>query len=301
MKHLFSRGVVAAWLLWQGAMLFAQEKAQLPPSLLPQNSPVDFFRMLMATNASGREQYLATKPPEARRIIEGKLREYGGMMAEQREVRLRALQIRWNTLRLMKLEPAERARQLAALTDADRAAVQKRLGTFEILPPPLQKEVLSNTAVMRTLAQGYRTVETGLIRPDISDEERKAVLRKEQLLAHFKDFFDLPPTQQSKALSRLSQQDRVQMEKTLSSFSNLSGQDREEAIEGFKKFAELSSSERVAFLTTAARWRTMSEKDRELWRKIVARLQAAPPRLPMPNADAAQPQPSPSQLLGQTN
>ena len=281
-------------------MVFAEEKAQLPSSVLPQHSPVDMFRLLMATNASAREEYLATKSPDARRIIEAKLREYGGLMSEEREARLRALQVRWQTLRLMKLEPAERTKQLSTLTEMDRAAVRKRLGAFEILPPPLQKEVLSNAAVMRTLAQGYRTVETTSIRPDISEEERKAATRKEQLLEHFRDFFDLPSTQQSKALSRLSQQDRAQMEKTLSNFSSLSGQDREEAIEGFKKFAELSASDRVAFLTTAARWRTMSEKDRELWRRIVARLQAPPPRLPMPTADAPKPQ-SPPQFLGQTN
>jgi hypothetical protein len=286
--------------LCSGAALTAQRNVQLPPSVLPQNSPVDVFRMLMATNAAGREQFLAGKSPEARRVIESKLREYGSLMADQREARLRALQIRWQTLQLMKLEPAERAKRLAALSESDRSAVQKRLGVFEILPPPLQKEVVSNTAVMRTLAAGIRTPDAGPVRPDLSEDERKAELRKQQLLEHFKDFFELPPGQQSKALSRLSQQDRQQMEKTLSTFGSLSAPEREEALEGFKKFAQLSPSERVAFLSTAARWRTMSEKDRELWRKIVTRLQAVPPPLPMPGS-AAKPPPASENLLGQTN
>lgn len=287
-------------LLYVTANCFGQPNIQ-PPPFPSQSSPVDVFRMLMTTNAAGREQFLASKSPEARRVIETKLREYSIMVADQREARLRALQIRWYTLQLMRLDSAERAKRLAGLSEADRAAVQARLGTFEILPPPIQREVVSNAAVMRILAGGVWIPDGGPVRPDLSEEERQAELRKQQLLDHFKDFFELPRTQQSKALARLSQQDREQMEKTLSMFSSLPGQEREDAIEGFKKFADLSPSERIAFLNTAARWRTMSESDRALWRKIVGRLQAAPPKLPMPSAEAAKPQPSPASLLGKTN
>lgn len=293
--------VVVLCLLCMAANSFAQQN-QPPPPLPPQSSPVDLFRMLMATNANGREQFLASKSPEARRIIESKLREYGNLVVDQREARLRALQVRWHTLQLMKLEPAERAKRLARLSEADRAAVQARLGTFEILPPPIQREVVSNTAVMRILASGVWPPDGGPVQSDLNEDERKQELRKQQLLEHFKGFFELPRQQQSKALARLSPQDRELMEKTLSPFSGLSGQEREEAIEGFKRFAELSPNDRLAFLNTAERWRTMSAKDRELWRKIVGRLQATPPpKLPMPNADAARPQPSSANLLGKTN
>jgi hypothetical protein len=291
--------LAVCWLC-NGAVPPNQKPAPLPPAVLPQNSPVDVFRMLMSTNAAGREQFLAGKSPEARRVIESKLREYGSLMAEQREARLRGLQVRWQTLQLMRLEPAERAQRLASLPEMDRAAVQKRLGLFEILPPPLQREVVSNAAVMRTLAAGIRPPDTGAVHPGLSDDERKAELRKQQLLDHFKDFFELPASQQTRALSRLSQQDREQMEKTLSTFSGLSGTERDEALEGFRKFARLSPAERTAFLSTAARWRTMSAKDRELWRKIVTRLQTTPPPLPMPGSAATSPTP-PGNLLGQTN
>ena len=72
-------------------------------------------------------------------------------------------------------------------------------------------------------------------------------------------------------------------------------------MKGFKKFAELSPVERAEFLKTADRWRTMSEKDRILWRKIVALLQSPPPPPPLPNAAAAEPLLDPSALLSKTN
>src|SRR5215208_2983283 len=128
MKRLIETIIVAAGLLWSAAAGFAQAEKQPPPPMPPTNaSPVDLFRALM-TNAAAREQLLASKSPQARKIIEAKLREYEGMMVEQREARLRGLKLRWLTLQLMKLEPEERAKRLAALPELDRATVEKRLG-----------------------------------------------------------------------------------------------------------------------------------------------------------------------------
>ena len=291
--------LIALGLFASGVICFGQQEVHpQPPTPL---SPVEFFRTLLATNNAARDTFLASKSPEKRRIIELKLREYAAMAAEQREAKLRALQLRWYTVQLMQLDPAERARRLASLAESNRVVVKRQLGPFNILPPGLQQEVLSNPAVMVTLARGYESVPSKGAVLNMSDEERRAELRKQQLLSHFKDFFELSTTEQSRALSRLSDANRKQMEKTLSNLSNLSKEDREDAIEGFKRFAELSPLERATFLKTAERWRAMNERDRALWRKIVDRIQSPPVNLPMPDAAGSKPELPPSTLFGKTN
>ena len=57
-------------------------------------SPVDLLRRLLATNAAGRDVWLAGKPAATRQYVEGKLREYGSMPAAELEARLQALQWR---------------------------------------------------------------------------------------------------------------------------------------------------------------------------------------------------------------
>ncbi|HWN94636.1 MAG TPA: DUF3106 domain-containing protein [Methylomirabilota bacterium] len=299
MKRFPQTIIITLCIVWSAARGIAQAANEIQPPLPP--SPVELFRSLMVTNAAAREQFLASKSPQARRIIEAKLREYEGMMAEQREARLRALKLRWSTLQLMRVDPEERARRLANVPPPDRKTIEERLGPFIILPPGLQQEVLSNSAVMSTLAQGFLMPNSERVLPNMSEQVRQEELRKQQLLGHFKEFFELPAGDQHKALARLTPTEREQMEKTLSNFGSLSKQERSEAIEGFKKFAELSPVERAAFLETALRWRTMSEKDRALWRKIVARLQSPAPPPPLPNASAGRPRPDPSALLSQTN
>jgi hypothetical protein len=254
-------------------------------------SPVELFRMLILTNATGREQFLATKSPAARKVIEAKLSEYQAVTVQQREEKLRSLQLRWQALQMMPLKPAERAQRLAGLPPADGTNIQRLLGPWDILPPPLQEEVLTNDLVKKILVQGTSERSTNAWR---NDEERNAELRKQQLLSHFPEFFELSAAEQNKALSKLTATDREQMEKTLSNFTKMSKAEREEALEGFKKFAELSEPERIAFLKTAERWRTMSANDRHLWRMIVNILQRAKSNQDLPLPQMAKPPEPPS-------
>ena len=105
-----------------------------------------------------------------------------------------------------------------------------------------------------------------------------------EIVRRFDDFIGMPETARSNTLAKLTDTVYAQMQQTFSQFGTLSKEQRVQAIQGFKKFAELSPAEQAAFLKTAERWRTMSEKDRELWRTVVARLHAvrtnAPPPLP---------------------
>lgn len=258
--------------------------AQTPPTPPMISSPVELFRRLLATNALGREQFLAAKSSEARRVIETKLREYSAISEEQRTAKLRELDLRWYTQQLMRMKATERPAHLSKLPEPDRAAIEHRLGRFSILPPQLQRDVLTNQTALNLVAHGEPT--------------RGALPLPPQRTERLMEFIELPPLAQSNALLKLTLEDRAQMQKTLSTLSTLSKEDRQEALEGFRKFAALSERERAAFLATAKQWQNMSEKDRQFWRNIVATIESAHnrsgPPLPPPKSDT-------SHLLGTNN
>ena len=111
---------------------------------------------------------------------------------------------------------------------------------------------------------------------ELDESERAKIVRR------FDDFMGMPEAAQSNALARLTDADYAQMQQTFSQFGTLSKEQRVQAMQGFRKFAELSPAEQAAFLKTAERWRTMSERDRELWRNVVARAQAVRTNVPPP-------------------
>jgi hypothetical protein len=237
---------------------------------------------------------LSTKSAHYQEVLRMKLREYEAMTATEREARLQASQLQWYLPQLMKMKPADRARRIASIPQPDRDLISQRLGRWDILPPPLQKDVLDNQAVIRLFVQpvpsaprpmpggGPTAGLPGELQAQLDRWNQLPETRRDQILANFNKFFDLRPEEKSRALANLTTVEQAQMAKTLSEFGTLAKEDRAQAMEGFKKFAQLSPDERAAFLKTAERWRTMSEKDRETWRKIVARLQAAPPAMQPP-------------------
>jgi hypothetical protein len=259
---------------------FGQENAVAPKPPLtlppPAPSPVELFRKLLGTNAAGREQLMSGKSLEARQFIEKKLREYETLSREQREVRLASLQLRWYLPQLLKLNAKERTSHLAGIPQPERTMIEERLTRWDLLPPPLQKDILENETAIRA----FETPEQAIRRNANPNFER---------------FLELSEDETKRTLARLSDTERVQIEKTFSRFRDLPANERAQALEGFRKLAELSPAERGAFLRTAEQWQKMSQKDRELWRDMVARLQAAqatgPPSLPL------QPEPEPSSLI----
>jgi hypothetical protein len=264
---------------------WTQPAAPAPKVLLPPlpSSPVDLFRKLLATNAAGRQQWLETKPLATRQYVESKVNEYEALPAEQREARLQALEMRWYMRYFMSMNPLERAPRLAAVPEPERRLLQRQLGQWDILPPQLKKDVLENENLIRVVVGETGKVEN--IFATMTDEQKAELERqyerwnqlpperREQIMANFKKVFEMPDADRNKALARLTETERAQMEATLSRFGSLSKDEREQAMQGFKKFAELSPAEQAAFLKTAQRWKTMSEEEKQLWRKVVASLQ----------------------------
>jgi hypothetical protein len=271
-----------SFLLLITASVLAQPSPPQPPIL---SSPVELFRKLLATNRTGREMWLASKPVAARQYVESKLREYELLPAPQREARLHALQMRWHMRSLMQMNPAERAPWLAALSDADRTVLRQQLGRWDILPPPLKKDVLENENLLRVIVATGGTNRVDDAFASMTPEQREElhrqnerwsqmpVERRQQISERFNQFFELREAEKTKVVAQLTDGEREQMEKTLSKFAQLSREERKQAMQGFRKFAELSPAEQALFLKTADRWKAMSESEKLLWRKVVAGLQ----------------------------
>jgi len=143
-----------------------------------------------------------------------------------------------------------------------------------LLPPPLQQMLLTNEQ-----AVGY------LIRVDNPANQPPALTeeRRRRLSENFRDFIELTPIEKKDVLSKLSDAEHRQMEKTLQAFENLPPDQRVRCIRSFSKFAALSADAQREFLKNAERWSQMSPTERQAWRELVSLAHILPPLPPLPN------------------
>ena len=124
----------------------------MPPLPLAQ-SPISFFRELLAMNPAERKQALTNRSPEVRSSILAKVREYESLKPDERELRLRVTELRWYLRPLMTAPATNRAAQLAMIPGRNRKLVEDRLREWDKLPPEVQKELLANEATIRYLTE----------------------------------------------------------------------------------------------------------------------------------------------------
>ena len=237
----------------------------LPPVVL---SPVDFFRQLLAMSPAERNQSLTNRAPEARARILAKVREYQALGPDERELRLRATELRWYLMPLLRSPPGERAAQLAQVPPDLRELAQTRLTQWDLLPPPLQQEFLANDKTLHYFAQVETT--NAPANPD-----------HQKIAEQFNQFFEFTPAEKQQTLGTLSEAERAQMEKTLQSFEQLPPEQRRQCVRNYAKFAGMSGTERAEFLKNAENWTKMSPQERQTWRDLVAHVPLWPP-LPPP-------------------
>jgi hypothetical protein len=254
-----------------------------PPRPPLEKSPVDSFRQLLAMMPDEREACLTNRPPEIRARIIAKIDEYMALDPNERELRLRATDLRWYLIPLLRESPTNRAARLAQIPVEMRELVQYRLDEWIILPPTLKEEFLENEHILGYFAQvdaGSRPAENFGQAPSeaerahwngLSEPERR------QVAVGFKQFFELTPDEKEKALNTLSEPERVQMQKTLHSFENLTAVQRGECVNAFAKFASMSPREKAMFLKNAERWSAMSPAERQAWRDLVVNVPQWPP------------------------
>ena len=275
------------------------------PPLPTVKSPVDAFRELLAMSAAERGHYLSNRPPEVRKRIEDKLREYEAMPPAERELTLRTTELGWYLLPLMKMEPADRATQFARVPDAERPLIEERLRKWDLLSPAEQKEVLQYDATtayfVPTEAPGKAQKHPEPPKPETARKWdaffRLPVEQRREVYAGSETFFRLTEADRQKTLQSLPEPERQQMEKTLQAFERMPQDQRERCIRAFGRLAGMTEEERQEFLVNAGRWSEMSRAERKAWRNLVQKLPEPPlppglrrppmPPLPMPIARPA--------------
>jgi hypothetical protein len=248
-----------------------------------KQSPVDFFRQLLAMTPDERDVFLTNRPPETRARILAKAAEYEALSPNERELRLRATELRWYLMPLLHESPTNRAAQLALIPADVRGIVEDRLAEWTILPPTLQEEFLEHEHILRYFAQmdtSNNPAENSGRAPSEAERARWNALsepERRQVAAGFNQFFDLTPDEKQAALNTLSEAERRQMGKTLQAFDKMPASQRAECVSAFAKFASMSEREKTEFLKNAERWSVMSPAERQAWRDLVVNVPQWPP------------------------
>ena len=261
----------------------------LMPPMPSVQSPVSFFRQLLALPPADRSPLLTNRPPEIQARILAKVREYESLAPEERELRLKATELRWWLTPLMRASAADRAPRLAQVPGELQELVKSRLQQWDLLPPPLQQEFLANDRTLLYFAQ-VPSSQT----PAGTPEARR-------LSEQFNRFFEFTPREKQQTLNTLSEAEHAAMEQTLRAFEKLPPPQRFTCLRNYGKFVGMTPAERAEFLKSAEKWAQMSPAERQTWRDLVAQvpiwpplpsvrvppqlmppLPSAPPKLPLP-------------------
>ncbi len=137
-----------------------------------------------------RNQSLTNRSPEIRARILAKVREYQALGPDERELRLRATELRWYLMPLLRSPVAERAAWLAQVPPDLRELARTRLAQWDLLPPPLQQEFLANDKTLHYFAH----LETP--NPPAPNPEQQ------KIAGQFNQFFELTPAERQQTLGR---------------------------------------------------------------------------------------------------
>jgi len=282
----------------------------LTPTIQP---PVDFFRQLLAMSPKERDDFLTNKPARFRERLLEKVKEYQALDPDERELRLRATEVRWYLVPFLHEPATNHLAQLAKVPEDLRELVKARVDEWDALPMELQQEFLENEHTLRYFSHIESTNQPPPPPPGsafsnlwAADQERWNALsdeKRRELTNRFNQFFELNPDEKQKALKTLSATERAQMEKTLEAFDKLPAAQRIQCIRAYTKFASMNPAERSQFLKNAEQWSQMSPKERQAWRDLVVRVPQWPP---LPNAAIMPPlppklHPKPAPIMAATN
>ena len=289
--------LLAALPLWFVSLAPAQTAAPIHPAappLPPPGSPVDFFRELLAMQPAERERALSNRPPAVRARVLAKVREYETLSPEERELRLRATELRWYLTPLMR-QPPDRRPPLEQTVPAHlRQAVADRLALWDRLPESVRTQFLRDELALNYFSRvpplphspDHRALRVVAVRtsspagpgvdtpPPLPQTEMRDVVRQ------LRRFFEWTPEERQKALSTLSDTERRQIEQSLRRFEQLTREQRRQVLASFERLARMSPEERRAFLRNAERWTAMTPSERERWRRLVQQVPELPPLPP---------------------
>jgi hypothetical protein len=242
--------------------LSSNQSPSTPTGTSSAVSPVTYFRKLLSMSPEELNDYLAKRPPQTRERILSKVHEYEMLSPDERELRLRATELRWYLMPLLQMNPASRNGRLAKIPDDLRDIVKTRLDDWDSLPPSLKQEFIENENALYYFAR---------VQPPADSAEQQAKELQRQLISsQFNQFLELTPKEKEQMLTSLSASERAQMQKALESFGRLSTEQQSLCVQNYAKFANMSATDRAEFLKNAERWSQMSPTERQTWRDLVA-------------------------------
>ncbi len=284
-------GLIALCLLITAFQLPAQAPATSPPA---PSSPVAYFRKLLNMDPVELDAELARRPEAQRAALQAKILEYANMPADQRELRLRATELRYFLLPLFRMTPEARSNRLETVPPELRDLIEQRLMQWTMMPPDFQTQLLDNEAALSLFSRIHpdappEAAELFRRPPPNWSELPAAQLEKwsalsvgeqTQLLASFQRFFLLTEEEKDRTLRTLSPEEQEAMQKTLKQFDTLPPDRRAACIRGFQQFALMPPSERAQFLRNAEKWQAMTPVERQEWRDAVYSIASMPPLPP---------------------
>lgn len=255
-----------------------------PPMPVAPPSPVFYFRKLLAMSPQQLQVALAHKPTGVRARILAKVVEYRALDPDERELRLRATELRWYLMPILQAPPEQRSADVALVPADMRDVVQSRLMEWQILPPQLQKEFLDNQHIAGYFAGLSTTSGNSDGSAPSGDEQSRwntySETERQAMIAEVIHFYDLSAVEKQKVLGELTAVELKQTGTTLEAFDKMPPLQRAECIRAFGKFSNMSPEERTNFLKNAQRWSKMTPSERKTWRDLVAHVPQWPPLPP---------------------
>jgi hypothetical protein len=246
-----------------------QYKTVAPGVTLRQTSPILYFRGILGMTPTERERALAKKPDDSKKILLAKVEEYLALPADIRETRLRQTQLRWELTTLNNLAPADRPAFIKEAALEDRSLLED-YARWMTNSPAGRKEMLEKLSTER-----HTALATALAQWDAVPEPERL-----HRSADFGQFFEENQAQQQKTLDAFTDTERRTMETALKQFAGLPEAQRKNCIHSFEEFASMDAAQRDEFLKNAARWETMTLKERDVWRALVQKYPIMPPPPP---------------------
>src|SRR5262245_48206265 len=87
--------IVMVWMPYGVALAQTPGATATAPPLPSLATPVDYFRQLLSAKPEERERLLSGRTAEHRKVLESSLRAYETLTPEERDVRLRTLELRF--------------------------------------------------------------------------------------------------------------------------------------------------------------------------------------------------------------
>jgi len=267
----------------------------LPPLPSAAKSPIDYFRDLLTAKPEEREKLLAGKTPEHRKVLENSLRSYEALTAEERELRLRTMDLRYHLTIMLRTAPSNRTDRIKLIPERERPLIEDRLKIWDGLSPEDQKEALESERMIRVVtavgsSSPHKEIAlTGASSNQVRQIEQQLVrwqtlpeARRQQAQRNFTALFELTEAEKAKSSPavNLSDDERALMQKSLDRFQKLSPLQRNQCVRAFERLAALTPAERRQFLASAQEWQKMKPEDREAWRKLVSKVRQFPPLPP---------------------